>query len=565
MSKIQILREKILEKGLRGYIIPTFDEFLSEYPAPRFKRLEYITDFSCSNGVFIAGIESAIFFTDSRYIDAANEHFKDSGIEVFNFSELKNFDHIKYFNPQDQIGFDPRFFSKNFLNYFKNLNLVPCKDFIDDIWENRPSLNIKPIFDYDIKFAGQSREEKFQRVREFIKANGADSLVITSSESVCWLMNIRSYDSEFSPIILSYLYIDFEKIIIFTHKRNIPNFIQNVEFKDLDEFENFIKNISGKIIIPSDSSLFFSTTIKKGEIIQKDDPCLIMRSEKNAIEINGSKNAHIQDGIALIEFLSWFYENGYGKTEFELGEKITEFRKLRDQYIIDSFPPIVGFAENGAKIHYKAKKYSKTIGGNGLVLIDSGGHYYGGTTDVTRTILVGSPHIQWKEYYTRILKGHIALAKIKFPKGLTGANIDILARQYLWDIGEDYAHGTGHGVGNMLSVHEGPARISLFDSKYPIKTGMILSNEPGYYKAGEFGIRIENLQYVKESNLNQKFLEFNQLTLVPYSKDLIVIDLLTRDEIDFLKNYYQKINDSLMLNLSKAAQNYLFAETKIFS
>jgi Xaa-Pro aminopeptidase len=290
-----------------------------------------------------------------------------------------------------------------------------------------------------------------------------------------------------------------------------------------------------------------------------------MRSEKNATEIQGSKNAHIQDGIALIEFLSWFYENGYGKTEFELGEQITEFRKLQDQYIIDSFPPIVGFAENGAKIHYKAKKHSKTIGGNGLVLIDSGGHYYGGTTDVTRTILVGSAHIQWKEYYTRILKGHIALAKIKFPKGLTGANIDILARQYLWDMGEDYAHGTGHGVGNMLSVHEGPARISLFDSKYPIKTGMILSNEPGYYKAGEFGIRIENLQYVKESNLNQKFLEFNQLTLVPYSKDLIVIDLLTRDEIDFLKNYYQKINDSLMLNLSKAGQNYLFAETKIFS
>ena len=369
MNKIDRLRTRIEKENLNGYIIPTFDEFLSEYPAKSFKRLEYITDFSCSNGVFIIGIKVALFFTDSRYIDAAVEHFKNSDVKVFNFSELKNFDYTKYFSGKDKIGFDPRFFTKNFKNYFTRLNLVSCKDLIDDIWENRPDLNLQPIFEYEDKFSGESRESKFLRVREFIKESGAESLILTSCESVCWLLNMRSFDAEFSPIILSYLYIDFHRVVVFTHSRDLPKPMDGIEFKNLNEFEEFANQISGKLIIPNDTSIYISEITKRAEIICKDDPCLIMRSQKNETEIEGAKNAHLQDAIALIEFLAWFYEEGYGKSEFELGLILTEFRSMQKSYLMDSFPPIVGFCENGAKIHYRATNDSKTVEGDGLLLI----------------------------------------------------------------------------------------------------------------------------------------------------------------------------------------------------
>lgn len=560
--KFELIRKEIKESKLHGYIILTSDEFLSEYPTARTKRLEYLTGFSCSNGILIVTLNRAIFFTDARYLDAANEFFASSEVIVENYAKIKKFDYSKYISQDDKIGFDPRFFTKNLHSYFPSLQLIACNDLVDKIWDSKPASSPKPVFEYDIKYAGKTRSEKIADLREYLKKENSDAIILQSPESISWLLNIRSFDSEFSPIVLAYLYLDQKKIIIFLDKRELPeNFANEIEVRSFEEFEKFASKITSRLFIPSDSSIYIDHIAKNCVKSTGDDPCLIARSIKHDAEVRGAITAHIEDAIAVIEFLAWFEQDGGSKTEFALGEKITGFRKKSSLYLMDSFPPIVGFCENGAKIHYRADKDSaKEISGNGLLLIDSGGHYFGGTTDITRTIVVGKPQEEWKNFYTRVLKGHIGLSKIRFPNGLTGSHIDILARKDLWAIGQDYAHGTGHGVGNMLSVHEGPAHISLYNNQYHLKPGMILSNEPGYYKSSAFGIRIENLQYVREIGAYPGFYEFSPLTLVPYCKALISWDLINSDERAYLESYYENISNSLSDKLSTRALRYLNQE-----
>lgn len=290
---------------------------------------------------------------------------------------------------------------------------------------------------------------------------------------------------------------------------------------------------------------------------------MLWKACKNSVEIEWAKKGHIQDAVAICEALAFIDNSDLSEvTEFEIGQLLTEYRKLGDGYVLDSFPPICGYQDNGAVIHYRAcEKSAKKLNGSGLLLLDSGGHYMGSTTDITRVILIGKSQQEYMEYYTRVLKGHIALAVVKFSKNkVTGAHLDVLARKYLWEVGADYGHGTGHGVGNFLSVHEGPQNISLV-AKTPLIPGMILSNEPGYYREGEFGIRIENLMYVKE--YTDDILGFEMLTLVPYAKDLIDFDMLSKEELDFLKNYYAKIEAQISPLLSARAKSWLMSQIEI--
>ncbi len=559
-QKIENLRNIIKSEGLNGYIITTSDEFLSEYPAPYAKRLEYITDFSCSNGFLIILEDNVLFFTDARYKTSAENSLKYA--QIFNIFEMKTFDFGKYIKTDQKIGYDPKLFTKNSIKLFEKLNIVQVNDnLVDKIWDDRPPLPSSNSWHYDIKYTGKNAEIKIAEVREWLNAKSYEAALLTAPESVCWLLNIRASDSDFSPIMLGILYLDFENIILFTNSRKFDKgtIPKNVEIKNFDQLNSFLKNSKKRISITTEANLAITNSITNPQI--DEDPTLLARAIKNEAEILGAQNVHIRDAVALCEFLAWFKGNKNDLSEYEAGLKLSEFRNAQVGYLMDSFPPICGFAENGAKIHYKAsKEKSKVITGDGLLLIDSGGHYYGGTTDITRTLVMGKATNEQRKYYTKVLRGHIALAKIKFPKGIKGANLDILARQYLWNDLEDYPHGTGHGVGNALFVHEGPMRISLYDSKITLEEWMVISNEPGYYKEGSFGIRIENLQYIRSCTKNTKFLEFQQLSLVPYCADLIIFEDLAKDEIEYLKSYYKKIEQIIVPLLSKQAKDYALQE-----
>ncbi len=564
--RIERLRKVIMSEGLDGYIIPTNDEFMSEYPtAPHAKGLEYLTEFACSNGLLIITHDNILFFTDARYKTAAKDSLKYA--LVFDIFEIKTFDFEAYIPAGKKIGYDQRLFTSNTIKPFKKLNLIEIKEnLVNKIWENRPAFPSSDAWHYDLKYTGTDSDTKFSEIRKWLNEKRYESLMLTSPESVCWLLNIRANDSDFSPIMLCMLYLDFENIILFTNPRKfckdtLPAY---VEVRNCVEISDFLKNLKQKICVTNEANLCITNSIGTDHLIIDEDPTLLLRAIKNEAEITGAEQAHIKDAVALCEFFAWLQVNLNEIDEYKIGLKLSEFRSKQDGYLMDSFPPICGFAQNSAKIHYRAdKKNAAKITEEGLLLLDSGGHYYGGTTDITRTIAIGKTNKEQKRYYTKVLKGHLALAKIKFPKGIKGANLDVLARQYIWSGLEDYQHGTGHGVGNALFVHEGPMRISLYDSKIILEPGMILSNEPGYYRDGAFGIRIENLQYLKNCDKNPKFLEFQQLSLVPYCSNLIIYEDLAKDEIEYLQTYYKKIEQKILPLLSESAKKYVLKELSI--
>jgi Xaa-Pro aminopeptidase len=437
---------------------------------------------------------------------------------------------------------------------------------IDKIWEDRPSKPNSTIYNYDVSFAGEERTEKIAKCRNFLDTHGGEDLVITNPEILCWLFNIRAADIEFSPLLLANGYITKENSYLFTDSTRIQGDLKGITIVPETAFIQIIQQQQGKILFDDNlCSKYISDIIKQKEHQNVVNPCLLWKSCKNSVEIDKMIEAHIQDGVAAVEFLSFLASNDLSKySEYDLGLKLKDFRSKGYNYVTDSFPAIIGFKENGAIIHYRAsQKSAKKMVGDGLLLIDSGGQYLGATTDITRVAVIGKPEQKYREYYTKILKGHLNLAMIKFPKeSVTGANLDILARQFLWQDGDDYPHGTGHGVGSFLSVHEGPQNISLTSYGTKLAAGMVISNEPGFYQPGEFGIRIENMMYVKETT-NSDFLEFGMLTLVPYEKNLIDKDLLSKDELNYLTCYYKLIEKKIMPHLSDEGKKWLHTQLQL--
>ncbi|MDB4066043.1 aminopeptidase P family protein [Candidatus Pelagibacter sp.] len=553
------LRKKFKKYNIDGYVIPKNDDYFTEYS--KINRLKIISNFSGSAGLAVVLKDKNYLFTDGRYTIQSEiesgKYFKIVSYEkIFNCNLLKNL----------KLGLDPKLFTlQQIKNYFlKNNKIKFISDNLIDEIKNLKVIKSSPFFSLKNEIVGESSKSKINKIVNYLKKNKADNLFVTAPENVAWILNIRGSDGPNSPVPNSRLIINkSKKIFLITEsykakklvKEKIINKNQLVATSDLPKKILFL---SGKnfIIDNKSCSVFFENIIKsKFKIIKREDPTYHLKAIKNNTEINNMIKSHVIDGVALTKFIYWIKKVNKKKiTEVDAQIKLEKFRKQNKNYLYPSFETIAGSGKNGAIVHYRAKKEScRTIKKNDIFLCDSGGQYKYGTTDVTRTICFTKPKQNIKNIYTKVLKGHIAVASTDLKLNNTGRKIDKRARKYLNESKLDYAHGTGHGVGFFLNVHEGPQSISKLN-KVKILEGMILSNEPGYYKKGSFGIRIENLVFVKK---NKKKIFFENLTLAPIEKDLINYNLLTKLEKTYLFKYHLNVYSKLSKYLSFNERRWL--------
>ena len=552
MEKIKRLQKLLKKFDIDGYIVPKNNNFFGEYVPSSEDNLKYISNFTGSAGFAVILKNKNYLFVDGRYTIQANmqcgKYYK-----IFTIPKDYPFNIFKNLN----LGFDPKLHTDSSLNrLFGNTSIklsAISENLIDLLWKRKKNINTKPFFLIKDKDAGVKLENKLTDLIKLVKKNKVDFLFTTASENVAWLLNIRGTDTDYSPLPNSHTLIDKSgKVYLFCDLKKISNsikvrFKKNVKILNFNLLPNFFSNLKNKrILIDSIScSIFYRLIIKKNNsILAKQDPIYLLKSIKNKVEINNSITSHIYDGAALTKFIFWLKNNFKTKkiSEISAQEKLLEFRKKNKTFKSLSFPTISGSGPNSAIIHYKADKISNRLLSKGdIYLVDSGGQYSYGTTDVTRTLSLDVQSKKIKEIFTRVLKGHIAVASYKLNENSCGDKIDLVARKYLKDINLDYPHGTGHGVGYFLNVHEGPQAISR-GNKVKFKEGMITSNEPGFYKKNSFGIRIENLIYVKKNNEKLKFID---LTLVPIDKTLIEKKLLTSLEKNWLNKYHIRVFDCL--------------------
>ena len=558
-KRIKQLRNKFNQFDIDGYIIPKNDEFFSEYAA--INRLKIISNFSGSAGLAIVLRKNNYLFVDGRYtIQAQQQSGKQFKIiEIHKFLPHKIIKNLT-------LGFDPNLLTRKQLNvYFGNSLMLKQinKNLIDEIYKEKIS-KTKTFYSLNNKVAGETFKSKINKIRSILRSNKADYLFVSAPENVAWVLNIRGSDNPNSPIPNCRLIIGKDKgLFLMTQKEKALKIINDKKLSkkqiiNPEKFENLIKELKGNkfIIDPLSCSVINENIIKsKFQIINIDDPCYKLKSIKNSSEIKHMINAHIEDGVALTKFIYWIKNINKKKiTEIDSQNKLEKFRKLNKNYLFSSFNTIAGTGPNAALPHYIAsKKSNKTIKKSDIFLCDSGGQYKFGTTDVTRTICFSKQKNSTKDIFTKVLKGHIAVATTNLKKFNTGKKVDARARQFLKKDGLDYAHGTGHGVGFFSNVHEGPQSITKINT-VKLKKGMIVSNEPGYYKKGHFGIRIENLVYIKK--INKKLL-FENLTLAPIEKDLINFKILNNKEKKYLNKYHKKVYMTLNPYLNKAEKTWL--------
>ena len=562
-KRINLLRKKFKKYNIDGYIVSKNDDYFTEYS--KINRLEIISNFTGSAGLAIILKNKNYLFTDGRYtIQSQIESGKD--FKIVNYDKIINFDLVKNLT----LGIDPKLFTyEQIKKYFLKNNKIKfiTKNLIDEIKNKKIKDNFK-FFSLKKEIVGESSKSKINKIAKYLKKNKSDYLLVSAPENVAWILNIRGGDGPNSPVPNSRLIISKTKKIFLinkiykTEKLIKDKIIKSKEVIDVNKFHQEIVKLNGKnfIIDNKSCSIFYEDIIKsKFRIVKREDPTYLLKSVKNKIEINNTINSHIIDGVALTKFIYWIKNINKKKiTEVEAQNKLEKFRKMNENYLYPSFDTIAGSGENGAIVHYRAKKENcKTINKTDIFLCDSGGQYKYGTTDVTRTICFSKPKSQIKDIFTKVLKGHIAVANTDLKKDNTGKKIDARARKFLNKSNLDYAHGTGHGVGFFLNVHEGPQAITKINS-IKIKEGMILSNEPGYYQKGKFGIRIENLVFVKKDK-NKIF--FENLTLAPIEKDLINYKLLSSEEKNYLFKYhlnvYSKISKFLNTNERRWLASYI--------
>jgi len=563
-SELELLIYNMRQKKYDALLVPREDMFSGEEVPKSEERLKYITNFTGSAGFAIIvsneNLKSAIF-SDGRYQLQLKKQVDTKFFDVFNggINEIGNFlkDNEKYLKI---IAFDPWLLTSiKYETLSKILKSTPLilkateKNLIDEIWKKRPTETQKSIFQLPIKRTGENFLSKINRLKKVITNIGGDYYVLFNPAGLSWLLNIRCRDLEYTPVSRSFCIISSEgEVFIFSDNSTFEIITKNhskIHLLQINELTSFLKKLKNKnfLIDPVFLPLQIKYLILNMRLNIQTISCPIeeFKSVKNSNELNGFKVSHLKDGLAFLKLFFWLEKNLSSQhlTEITISKKLYEFRSLEETFICESFATISAFKDNGAIIHYKADKSSnKKIDKDGLYLIDSGAHYLEGTTDTTRTIKIGKVSEEMINNYTLVLKGHIAIATAIFPKNTKGREIDSLARKALWSEGKDYAHGTGHGVGCLLSVHEGPISISKH-SKCDIKQGMVISNEPGYYKNGEYGIRIENLEVVSKKYLknSENFLYFENLTRVPFELELINKEILTIDEINWINLYHEKV------------------------
>lgn len=595
LQKLKELRSVMKKRNIDMYIIPTEDFHSSEYVGDYFKCREYVSGFTGSAGILVMMQNEAGLWTDGRYYLQAEQQLAGTEIDLYK-AGMDNVPRIpeyvkKHLKPGMNLGFDGRCLSafegynyKKLIDKIQNSNnsgkIIYQYDLVGEIWEKRPEISKEKAFVLDIQYAGETFESKIKKVRDKMSKKRAEMLLITALDEIAWLLNIRGNDVKCNPVLLSYLIVTNQKVILYCFKdsiQDVQKYLKDlgVEIKDYfdiyHEVEDFEQDT--RILMDLDRvnyTLYMSFLKQNLHILNYNNPTLLLKSIKNKIEVENEKKAHLKDAIAYINFLYWFKSN-IGKEymdELTVSERLLNERMKMENFVEESFDPIVAYGEHGAIVHYCATQESKIeIKSNSFLLIDTGAHYLEGTTDITRTLVCKTLTDDEKKHYTAVLRGNLNLGAAKFVYGINGCNLDVLARQPLWNLGLDYNHGTGHGVGYLLNVHENPNNIRWKISEGKRRTprleeGMITSNEPGVYIKGKYGIRLENMIVCKKSedyNTNPfgHFMEFETLTLVPFEREAIIVKDLMENERKLLNAYHAQVYEKVSPYLQKEQKDFL--------
>ena len=591
-ARLAALRDALADDGLAGFVVPLTDEHMSEYVGAYAQRLEWLTGFGGSAGSAAVLRDRAAMFTDGRYTLQVRAQVDGRLYDYVAVPATPPADWLAaHAAPGDRIGYDPWLHTRSWVEATgralsaagASLVATPANP-VDRVWTDRPGPSAARLEVHDLEHAGEAASAKLARIAAWLETQRADAVVVTALDSIAWLFNVRGKDVDHTPVPLAFalvhadasadLFVDAAKLTpaVRAHLGDA------VRIHDRTAFATALGGFGGRTVAADPTTavaaVFAALNAGNATVVEARDPCVVPKAVKNATEIAGSKAAHLRDGAALTRFLHWFAGEAPkgGLDELGAAAKLRQFREATNQLEDLSFDTIAGSGPNGAIVHYRVSpETNRPIARDSLFLIDSGGQYRDGTTDVTRTLAVGTPSAEMRDRFTRVLKGHIALASAVFPEGTRGNQIDALARQFLWAAGLDYAHGTGHGVGSYLAVHEGPARIATAAGGYgamgdePLRAGMIMSNEPGYYKTDAYGIRVENLVLVEPRDIpgaERAMLGFTTLTLAPIDRALIDTALLTTAEVAWFDAYHARVAAAVGPLLDDAAKLWLDTATR---
>lgn len=587
LKKLTLLRRQMAENGIKAYIVPSSDPHLSEYLPEHWKSRAWLSGFTGSAGTLVVTLKKSALWTDSRYFLQAEKELEGSGIDLCKMG-LPDTPSMESWladrlSKNDLVAFDGRLFSHAQAKTLKStlstygLRVDSDVDMMKIIWANRPSIPLGKAFEHKLVYTGKSVREKIADIRGKLKDLRANTCIISTLDDVAWTFNIRGSDVDYNPVVLSYGFISMDEAILFINPDKASKtlkqklFVEGVKIMKYNRIEKIIRCLNGKAIIALDESRInhrlASLIPKKATIRTTISIPTMLKAVKNAVELENIRQSMVSDGVAMCQFLFWL-DKTIGKetiTEITIAEKLLEYRKKQKGFVSESFNTIAGYAGNGAIVHYSATPGSAAeIKAKGFLLVDSGGQYHQGTTDITRTIHLGKPTKAEKADYTLVLKGMVQLSMVKFPAGTRGSQLDVLARNAMWRNGINYGHGTGHGVGAFLNVHEGPQSIRPNENPVTLEPGMIQSNEPGIYRAGKYGIRIENLIACQQEMDTEfgKFYGFETLTLCPIDTKPIALEMLTADEREWLNNYHKMVYEKISPLMEEEQKAWLKEKTK---
>ncbi|QAA81052.1 aminopeptidase P family protein [Aequorivita sp. H23M31] len=570
-EKVAALRAEMKKNKIDAFIVYAADPHMSEYLPSEWQERSWLSGFTGSAGFVVVTLDKAGLWTDGRYFTQAPKELEGSGIDLFKDGIEGTPNYIDWIISETSEGaaIGVNSLATSHANWVllkdklsKHKRQLRSLPLLDNVWNDRPAPSKNSVFDQPVELAGQSVEDKISSIRQKMKSEGASLHIISSLDDVAWTLNLRGSDVKSNPVFLGYIVLSTEKCFLFVDMKKIDEKTKSqlqkegVELKSYDSFFNHLETLKDESILisPNSNQSIFEAIKSENTIIEKPVPGNLMKAVKNETEQQGFRTVMVRDGVAMVKFLYWLTQTAGEEEldEYTIGTKLRGFRAEGKNFIGESFGSIVGYKGNGAIIHYSAKSEgSAQVTNKGSILVDSGGQYIEGTTDITRTFPLGEVSQEFKEDATRVLQGLIQLSMVKFPKGTKGVQLDAFARMPLWKEGKDYNHGTGHGVGSFLNVHEGPQSIRKDLNPVDLEAGMVLSNEPGYYVEGKYGIRHENLILVKNWKKTEwnTFYEFETLTLCPFFKSIMVREMLSQQEIDWINTYHDMVRERLSPHL----------------
>lgn len=580
-QRINALRTKFGQEGIAAFIVPSTDPHLSEYVAPHWQSREWISGFTGSAGTVVVTREKAGLWTDSRYFLQAAQQLEGSDIDLYK-EMLPETPSIPAFlsanlKPGEAVGIDGTVFSAEEAMQLQDklkkdgISVKNIADPMNLIWTDRPAMPEGPAYIYETKYAGKSSQEKIATIRKEMEETGAEALLISALDEIAWTLNIRGNDVHCNPVVVSHLLIGKNDAHFFIQPQKVTEKLSaylkeiGVSIHSYEDIEPFLNRLTASSILlnPSKTNYAAYSAIRPDcRIVKGASPVVLLKAIRNEQEIAGIHAAMQRDGVALVKFLKWLEEAvpAGGETEISVDKKLHEFRAAQPLYMGESFDTIAGYKEHGAIVHYEATPETDVpLKPEGFLLLDSGAQYLDGTTDITRTIALGALTEEEKTDYTLILKGHIDLAMAVCPEGTRGAQLDVLARMPIWQHRMNFLHGTGHGIGHFLNVHEGPQSIRMNENPVTLQVGMVTSNEPGVYKAGSHGVRTENIVLTVKAGEGMfgNYLKFETITLCPICKKGIIKEMLTTEEIDWLNDYHRNVYEKLSPDLNKEEQEWL--------